>query len=592
MTDDQNRMKKLATIAAVGGAAYLATRAGQAANEPTDVLAPDMGNLSYWEYATVCSLQGLANRDRPQVYCYYPEKSRESWYSDHDVPEDARPFYDWYKGYDNTTFDEFDDPYELFDRLDPLPFDGYAVIDKGEPQTVNVAANYASTQDLLPVTAPMIEDGLVPDLPIKIDLRPADIAFPEAEVVNFDFRGTPRAGVYQWVLDNQFPQASSHLFANLGTPASASDAEANFFFTSNRARDVTIAERGIFVDLSSAGNSGGERSLKDDLLTRLDDHSAVFGWHTGRDGDSEQRHISHLSNHGHYAIGASTYAANFSFHSRFDPPGDAVARFRERAEWSPETPPMENKVYLTFFLSDGDSLNFLKRRAQGGQWLMDARGEIPMGWEMAPLLTEWGPGILDYFQATATDNDHFVGGPSGAMYFYPGRTPEGELRDLLRATSDSFAETGLTETTVMKPDGQRDPNRTRGIYNEELGDQLDGVMAGYVGGRTAPIVFGSGFVWAPTALPTDHGNRGDVWDLQQPLEDLAAHRDDRPLFVPVHITAHSLTIADMAELMSRLPDDDFEALAPTTFYELLREAGAGQAIKPSSFPDEGTEPKP
>lgn len=670
-------------------------RADQTGGSAIPVLAPDVGGLSYWEHLTFCCLQGLANRDDPQVFFYYPEKSDEGWYGRHPVP-DERVFYEWYDEYDDTDSVEFDDPYELFDRLDTLPFEGYVIVDRKAPVTANVAANYAGSENLLPVVPRMLDREELPDRPVEHDLRERHrgIRFREAD----------RVETYEWAFNHQWPDSNHARLANLGTPETkpgldiseytddgtvylrfadagpedgggtqlhelrvlrdgevlteivpATDREqevlvdaerastgadrqirwtsedgywiyeldgiegadelelvvrnqwhvsistaqdgpydllteseakdfgepvtrfgqappVNDFYTSNRARDFTVAENGFFVDLASGGNER-ERDLKDRILAEMDDQGIVFGWHTGRGGDSEGNHIGHLSEHGQLAIGASTYAANMSFHSRFDPPGDAVARFRERAGEHRETPPLEDKIYLTFVLSDGDSLNFLLRRAQGGQWLLPERGDVPFGWEMPPLLADLGPGILDYFQATATENDHFVGGPSGVAYFYPGRMGEHgpDLDEVLASTKEAFARVGLTETTVMKPDG-----RSARKYREHVGGQLDGVMEGYVRGTTKPQTFDRGtdreLCWLPTALPLGHHARGSVSDLLKPLEGLADRWDDRPLFVPVHVTAHSLTIADVVELVEKL-DDEFEVVGPNQFFTLAAEAG-------------------
>jgi hypothetical protein len=136
---------------------------------------------------------------------------------------------------------------------------------------------------------------------------------------------------------------------------------------------------------------------------------------------------------------------------------------------------------------------------------------------------------------------------------------------------------GLTETTVMKPD-----DHSAGSYHEHLADQLNGVMEGYVSGTTTPQVFDPGsdraVAWLPTALPTGHGTRGSVADLREPLERLAERRSDRPLFVPVHVTAHSLTIADMVELVDGLDDEAFTVVGPNQFFTLASAASEAASV--------------
>jgi len=280
-------------------------------------------------------------------------------------------------------------------------------------------------------------------------------------------------------------------------------------------------------------------------------------------------------------MGATTYAANLSFHSRFEPPGDPVRRFRERGRRPISTDGPAEKIYLSAVVSDGDSLNFVLRRVFGGMWLHEDRGTVPIGWELSPLLERFGPGILDYLQATATENDDFLSGPSGLGYFYPGDMAEDVLRHTLRRTRDAVEALGLTETTVMHPR----THRTRGIYNEELGDVLDGAVDGYVGkeAETAPIVFGSGFVWTPAALPITHRLANDANDLKRPLEWLAAATDVRPLFVPIHVPAHKLTMMDVVELDRQLDDEAFEFLPPNQFFAWAASAGADRLVDAAGF---------
>jgi hypothetical protein len=583
------------------GAGGIAGLAGQVSAVPADstndkqeILAPDMGGLTYWENLMFCCLEGLANRDSTRIIHYYPKKSTESWYDEYpSFPVDKRVFYNWYKQYSSLEFVEFDDPYQLFEKLDPLPFEGYVIVDATAPITANIAANYAGSENLLPVTETLLRRDNLPNHDIVYDLR--------GEFKGKKFRNMTRIEVYEWAFDHQWPDANHARVANLGTPKPAEypDYSVNAFFTSNRSRDYTVAENGFFFDLTSAGGAfPAERELKGQILNRMEPRGYVFGWHTPR--GSEGQHIRQLSNYGQLAIGASTYASNFSFHSRLEVPG-AVQRFKQEAEYSRVTESAEDKIYVMFVLSDGDSLNFLTRRAQGGQWLLDARGEIPFGWEMAPVLTDLGQGILDYFQATATDNDYFTVGPSGMGYFYPEAMPTDLLEGVLNETRAYLEETGLSAQTVMNPPDPVD-DETAQLYQELVGEQLTGVMEGYVR-RSAdterlfrwnpersrrdagpsdhasspdrasspdhaspPIRLLDNTAWVPTSYPT---GTETVDAMVKGIETLAERRLRRPLFVPVHVPAHTLTIEDMATVVNRLDSDVFEVVSPDAFYSLF-----------------------
>lgn len=81
----------------------------------------------------------------------------------------------------------------------------------------------------------------------------------------------------------------------------------------------------------------------------------------------------------------------------------------------PKMPKLENKVYLTLFLSDGDNVQYCQH-AMSQLWEKNGRGNIPINWTISPALVDFGPTLLNYYYDTATDNDCFASGPSGIGY--------------------------------------------------------------------------------------------------------------------------------------------------------------------------------
>lgn len=60
-------------------------------------------------------------------------------------------------------------------------------------------------------------------------------------------------------------------------------------------------------------------------------------------------------------------------------------------------------------------------------WGDPKRGAVPVNWTVSPVLADIGPGLLAYYQETATGNDLLIAGPSGAGYTYAGSWPEKAL---------------------------------------------------------------------------------------------------------------------------------------------------------------------
>ena len=81
----------------------------------------------------------------------------------------------------------------------------------------------------------------------------------------------------------------------------------------------------------------------------------------------------------------------------------------------PKKPRLENKIYMTVFLSDGDNIQYCQH-AMPKLWDNKHRGTMPVNWTVSPGLADLGPQLLNYYYKTATTNDFFASGPSGLGY--------------------------------------------------------------------------------------------------------------------------------------------------------------------------------
>lgn len=82
---------------------------------------------------------------------------------------------------------------------------------------------------------------------------------------------------------------------------------------------------------------------------------------------------------------------------------------------TPKKPKLENKIYFSVYLSDGDNIQYCQHTLPI-LWNDKGRGIIPVNWTISPGLADLGPGLLNYFYKTATPNDFFASGPSGLGY--------------------------------------------------------------------------------------------------------------------------------------------------------------------------------
>ena len=78
-----------------------------------------------------------------------------------------------------------------------------------------------------------------------------------------------------------------------------------------------------------------------------------------------------------------------------------------------------NKIFVSFYVGDYDSAAWLYERIPD-LWNESARGQVPMGWAFNPTLAERFPLGLAWTRKTASPNDKFISGDSGAGYLNPG----------------------------------------------------------------------------------------------------------------------------------------------------------------------------
>ncbi|MCW5941669.1 MAG: hypothetical protein KIS66_05525 [Fimbriimonadaceae bacterium] len=77
------------------------------------------------------------------------------------------------------------------------------------------------------------------------------------------------------------------------------------------------------------------------------------------------------------------------------------------------------KPFVAFYVGDYDSAAWLYRMMPE-TWDDPLRGTVPLGWAFNPNLADRFPVGMDYARRTATPNDAFITGDSGAGYLNPG----------------------------------------------------------------------------------------------------------------------------------------------------------------------------
>ncbi len=156
------------------------------------------------------------------------------------------------------------------------------------------------------------------------------------------------------------------------------------------------------------GGSPEQAAMYRRILAALEMPAQINGY-----GEPEGEWCTLLSDYGHYSIHAYY---NWSFHNKVHTPD---APLRQAANFTPENVTVEpDKYYVCFMTSEGDTMKgplpFFY-----GSWFDPYRGRAPVNWGVNPLMGTQFAAMLDYYYDTASENDYFFAGCSGAGYCYP-----------------------------------------------------------------------------------------------------------------------------------------------------------------------------
>ena len=149
-------------------------------------------------------------------------------------------------------------------------------------------------------------------------------------------------------------------------------------------------------------------------------------------------------------------------------PGDLYCNFTVYAQdkpikLRPEGPvlPIENKMYVALFVSDGDNIQYIQRYMRK-YWTEQEqnRGKSCINWTISPALCDVAPDMLNYYYDNSTEKDCFVSGPSGLGYAMPVNTLQEEIEaknyvrddnkfaEYVKLSNRYFERSGLRAVTV------------------------------------------------------------------------------------------------------------------------------------------------
>ena len=320
----------------------------------------DVSSASGAEIDLFASLEGIVNRSQPRINCASTadREGKFTWLKLHHLPHHRINGYTAILKYrTNVT--------------------GLVVPDPDQPDTLNLATTIAG-----------VKNELICDPSLVAALTNAPYNLPVID----DLRGlfSNRYQVYNYLYSNYWSQCTHRLMAGMEPGLHG------------ELRDYLVATKTATVWLNPGPLDFADKTVLAQFLSGM---TAVDGVYLGWWPD-EAKGLNWIAQYG-IPVLASDFLRNASLYS-------GVAHVIHVPD-IPSPPPLQNKVYVSLILSDGDNIQYMQH-VMKLRWSDAARGSIPIGWTVSPLAADVDPTMLDYYWSTATKNDCLISGPSGAGY--------------------------------------------------------------------------------------------------------------------------------------------------------------------------------
>ena len=383
-----------------------------------DLMVIDLRNSSNALALTLLTLQGVVNREDPQIYIIL-DKYSEFWlqYAQSKVGIRAT---------------QIDSPTDLIARF-RTSVKGIVVYDPSVPDTINVATTIAGLDDRI-ISDPDSLSNLQQILGTinVLDLR--------SNIKDLGWSNSPsgRAKIYEWVYTNLWPRCDKRMIgvANPGPPISN-------YPVMLGVRDYIVALRLVTLYLSA--NDPTLEALYKQFLSTAQTPIPVFGWVE----NEEHETVSLASSYGDWVpvlshIYQQKYPADLTVLSGIDV---EPIRYHPRIDDRRVLATTQPGVYLTAYVTDGDNMGY-DFSFGWDHWSEYSSSKVPIGWTINPVLVDVAPLIWNYYMASG-DAATLVAGPSGAGYALPENMSQSDLRTYLEYARGYWGTTGLRTAQVM-----------------------------------------------------------------------------------------------------------------------------------------------
>jgi hypothetical protein len=563
-------------------------RAGDSpASGPAPVHVVDIRSFNSDERLSTVCLQGLVNRNAPKLYLNtgpsvqwmqfnFDDPKNAVWSKE--AAEELKTRYTsicdaWIDILTQRGLCKFEAvPMPRLLEIHREPISGVILYEKLDDDLA-VAATMAGLRGAVPMTPKVYEAWGQPlGLPVVFDVR--------SLYGQHDPKQPRRLAAHRWAVEHLFPECRKNGAVSRDRTYGL-DAHDTLIDV-----DLAVTNRWITYDLSylsaetknpndrphpQYGFDLPDTPLLKTILAGLEPFSPVFGW--GR--PDENNLVRRLTLAGKVKICTGT--ANSSFYKHLPRMTSSAPPPAKESPW----PSLEEKVYVAFMVNEGDTLKYLASLGNLGAWLQPERGSIPINWGMDPLLYREFPGLVSYFQATATENDHFFAATSGWGYTHPERLSDEQVEPYAQLVREGGQRSGLEYIDFWWIRGLQ-PRQAFYPFIRATG--MRGVTLWSDDQRVE---------YAPDGTPIVHSDQyytlGDPAAFaEQLIRDSEGNR--RPWFVAVYGAKPTGTPYKFYEVARRLPTDRFKVVGLEEFFAAARDARP--QVEGRQFKRSGDKPLP
>jgi hypothetical protein len=464
------------------------------------------------EMVLFTTLKGLVNKTQPRIYTYDDnvrnEDGKDKWLNDLGM------------GHVDVA-----DNWSLLTKY-ASEINGIVVYDDALPDTVNLATTIAAQSGA--IVAP-------PSLVSKLTSAPYNL--PILDDLRGDF--STKLEVYQYLHDHYWSSLSHNLIIGLSPGIKGA------------LRDYATATGAAVIWLNPSVPE--EKTLLQSFFSDMPAGNGVYmGW-----WPDEAIGVQAASEYGISTI-ASDWSSNLTVF------GGASREVNVKPV--PDKPPLQNKIYVSLILSDGDNLQYMEHRFKK-IWDSPNRGTVPLGWTVSPAMLDAMPGVLNYLYETATPNDALIAGPSGFGYTYPNAWANQTYLDKFVSISDDYMNrAGLKVATIW--------NTITGGINPNVGESFAKYAPSLLGltGQNA----GSPITVYGNSLPTQGLSAtycySEATIISEINHAIAGWDGTAPRFVSIQSNPWDVNYQMIENAVNNFSSNsDIVFVRPDTYFQLMRE---------------------